>query len=107
MTSIGERASAISLHFAGLNPEEATIFTLWKPSRSSASRRCQTAEAETPADFLQALEEDPAARATYAQLNRAARFVIYHRLQTALTDKTRENRKVVLLNKLRAGQTDL
>ena len=66
-----------------------------------------SAEAETPADFLQALEEDPAAGATYAQLNRAARFVIYRRLQTALTGKTRENRKVVLLNKLRAGQTDL
>jgi len=46
---MGARDSAITLHLAGSKPEEATIFTRWKPSRLSASRMCHIAEADTPA----------------------------------------------------------
>lgn len=65
------------------------------------------AEAETPADFLKALEHDLVAKETYEKLNSGARFAIYYRLHSALTEKTRERRKAVLLDKLRAGITEL
>lgn len=59
---------------------------------------------EIPADFLAALDEDPAARDFYATLNRANLFAIYHRLHTAKRPETRARRMEQILHSLRSGK---
>lgn len=54
-----------------------------------------------PEDFLAALDDDT--RAFYDTLNRANRFAIYHRLQTAKRPETRARRMMDILGKLREG----
>ena len=53
ITSIGAFTLAMTLHFAGLKPELATIFTFSKPASSSAARRWKSAAALTPVPFSQ------------------------------------------------------
>lgn len=56
-----------------------------------------------PPDFLLALEGRPVARATFATLNRANLYAIYHRLHTARTPATRAARMERLLAVLDRG----
>ena len=53
-----------------------------------------------PADFLAALQQDPAAHAFYATLKRQNLFTIYHRLHSAKRSDTRQKRMAELLEKL-------
>ena len=48
-----------------------------------------TADMVMPAELLDAVNANPAAAAAFATLDRAQRFAIYHRLQTALKPATR------------------
>lgn len=48
-----------------------------------------SAEMEIPGDFLAALEDNPAAQAFYATLNRANLFAIYHRIVSTKTPEMR------------------
>lgn len=59
---------------------------------------------EIPADFIAALEERPAAKATYLTLNRANLYAIYHRLHTARTAKGRAQRMERMLATLERGE---
>ena len=56
-----------------------------------------------PEDFLAALEARPAAKATFATLNRANLYTIYHRLHTAKTDRGRAQRMERMLATLERG----
>ncbi|MGP1683072.1 MAG: YdeI/OmpD-associated family protein [Giesbergeria sp.] len=58
-----------------------------------------------PADFLAALQQDPAAHAFYATLKRASQFTIYHRLHSAKRPETRQKRMAELLAKLAHGES--
>jgi uncharacterized protein YdeI (YjbR/CyaY-like superfamily) len=53
-----------------------------------------------PKDFLAELEKDAVAKEFYNSLNRANRFAIYLRLQTAKQPETRERRMQAVLTKL-------
>lgn len=59
---------------------------------------------EIPQDFLDLLDADPAAKATYQTLNAANRFAIYYRLTTAKRPETRAKRLTEMLGKLATGQ---
>lgn len=61
--------------------------------------------AEAPADFLAALEQDPAAKASYASLNSQNRYAIYYRLQEAKRPETRERRIEKFVAMLARGET--
>lgn len=63
-----------------------------------------SAELEIPEDFLAALEKTPKAKRTYATLNRANLFAIYHRLHTAKRPETREKRMTAILELLASGR---
>ena len=59
-----------------------------------------------PADFLEALAAGPeAARKTFAGLNRATLFAIYHRLTTAKRPETRAKRITQFVAMLARGKT--
>ena len=58
-----------------------------------------------PDDFLAMLSADPAAAATFAALNRANRYAIAYRLQTARTPQTRQARMDRILAMLARGET--
>ena len=58
-----------------------------------------------PADFLAALQQDPAAHAFYATLKRQNLFTIYHRLHSAKRSDTRQKRMAELLVKLARGES--
>jgi uncharacterized protein YdeI (YjbR/CyaY-like superfamily) len=57
-----------------------------------------------PDEFLTALRKDKQAREFFETLNRANRYAIAYRLQTAKTDATRAQRLAVVLEKLRKGE---
>lgn len=57
-----------------------------------------------PADFLQALEENPPAKAFFATLNKSAVFAIGWRLTTAKQPATRQRRLAALLAMLERGE---
>lgn len=57
-----------------------------------------------PDDFLKALKKSAAAKKTYATLNRANLFAIYHRLHTAKTPETRANRIAKMIETLARGE---
>jgi len=59
---------------------------------------------EIPADFLAALEGRPAAKATFATLNRQNLYAIYYRLHTAKTPATRAARLERLVGTLDRGE---
>ena len=61
--------------------------------------------AEMPADFLAALETNPAAKATYATFNAQNRYAIYYRLTTAKRPETRAKRFAGYLAMLERGET--
>ncbi len=63
-----------------------------------------SAEMVVPDDFLRALETSAAARELYATLDRANRYAIYHRLQTAKTPETRANRIARMVAQLARGE---
>ena len=56
-----------------------------------------------PADFIAALDKHPAARATYATLNKHNLYAIYYRLHSARTPETRARRMTGLIATLDAG----
>jgi uncharacterized protein YdeI (YjbR/CyaY-like superfamily) len=58
-----------------------------------------------PEDFLEVLQQDPAAHAFYATLKRASQFTIYHRLHSAKRPETREKRMAEMLAKLERGES--
>lgn len=58
-----------------------------------------------PEDFLAALQQDPAAHAFYATLERQQLFTIYHRLHSAKRPETRQKRMAELLAKLARGES--
>ncbi|WP_295074471.1 YdeI family protein [Tabrizicola sp.] len=60
--------------------------------------------AQVPADFLAALEGNPAAKATYATLNAQNRFALYYRLTTAKRPETRAKRMADYLAMLEKGE---
>lgn len=57
-----------------------------------------------PEDFLAELEARPAAKATFATLNRQNLYAIYYRLHTAKRPETRARRMAALLATLEAGE---
>ena len=57
-----------------------------------------------PADFMEALQSDPAAQAFYATLKRQDLFAIYYRLHTAKRPQTRQKRMAELLAQLARGE---
>jgi uncharacterized protein YdeI (YjbR/CyaY-like superfamily) len=58
-----------------------------------------------PEDFLAALQNDPAAYAFYATLQRQSLFAIYYRLHSAKRTETRQKRMAELLAKLARGES--
>jgi uncharacterized protein YdeI (YjbR/CyaY-like superfamily) len=62
------------------------------------------ANMEMPADFLKALGKDKKAKAFFDTLNRANRYAIGWRLQTAMKPETRERRMAAILAMLSAGK---
>lgn len=63
-----------------------------------------SANMELPEEFLRALDENPAAKAYFATLNRQDLFSIYVRLQTAKRPETRKKRMATILADLTAGR---
>lgn len=63
-----------------------------------------SADMVIPADFLAALDANPAAKSFYATLNRANLFVIYHRLHSAKKPETRARRMEQMLAQLASGK---
>lgn len=61
-------------------------------------------EMEIPADFIEALESRPKAKAFFATLNRSNRFPIFLGLTTAKKPETRANRFARFLEKLERGE---
>lgn len=57
-----------------------------------------------PRDFLDALEERPAAKAFFATLDRRNLFPIYYRLHTAKRPETRAKRMAEILARLERGE---
>ena len=57
-----------------------------------------------PADFLTALDANPAAKAFYATLTRANLFVIYHRLHSDKKPEARARRMEQMLEQLALGK---
>lgn len=60
-----------------------------------------------PEDFLEALQQDPAAQAFYGTLKRQSQFAIYYRLHNAKRPETRQKRMAELLAKLVRGENPL
>ncbi len=61
-------------------------------------------EMTIPQDFLEALEDRPAAKAFFATLPRSQLFPIYYRLHTAKTAPTRAKRMQAILDQLDRGE---
>lgn len=57
-----------------------------------------------PDDFLAALEADPAAKATYAKLNRSWLFSIYYQLHSAKKPETRAARMTRMIERMAQGE---
>lgn len=66
-----------------------------------------SAEMELPADFLRALDENPAAKQVFSTLKRAQIFSIYCQLQMAKRPETRERRMENILATLTRGEVHL
>ncbi len=58
-----------------------------------------------PDDFLAALSKDPKARAFFDSLNKANRYAISYRLQTAKKPETRQKRMQMILGMLARGES--
>jgi uncharacterized protein YdeI (YjbR/CyaY-like superfamily) len=58
-----------------------------------------------PEDFLATLRKDPAAQAFFDSLNKANRYAIAYRLQTAKKPETRERRMTLILGMLSRGES--
>ena len=69
-----------------------------------ASAYAGSAAMVVPADFMEALQSDPAAQAFYATLKRQDLFAIYYRLHTAKRPQTRQKRMAELLAQLARGE---
>lgn len=63
-----------------------------------------SAEMVMPDDFLEALQQNPPAKALFETLDRKNQFAIYHRLQTAGRPETRERRITSILARLARGE---
>lgn len=61
--------------------------------------------AEVPADFLEALEASPAAKAFYATLNRRNTFAVYYQLHHAKRPETRARRIATFIAMFERGET--
>ena len=70
----------------------------WERAYSGSS------EMVIPADFLEALQKNPAARAFFETLDRRNLFAIYLRLQTAKRLETRTKRIATLIADLACGK---
>lgn len=57
-----------------------------------------------PEDFLEALAKDPKAQAFFDGLNKANRYAISYRLQTAKKPETRKRRMEMILGMLKRGE---
>jgi len=64
-----------------------------------------SAEMDIPQDFLDALQDMPAAKAFFATLDRRNLFSIYYRLHTAKKPETRARRMAQIFAKLDRGET--
>ncbi|MCE7938550.1 bacteriocin-protection protein [bacterium] len=63
------------------------------------------ATAAPPADFLAALDANPAAKACYTRLSSQNRYAVLFRIQTARRDATRQKRIAQLVEMLARGET--
>ena len=63
-----------------------------------------SAEMEIPADFLEALAANEPAAVFFKTLNKANLFAIYHRVHTARTPQTRQNRIAAIIGRLARGE---
>jgi uncharacterized protein YdeI (YjbR/CyaY-like superfamily) len=70
----------------------------WKAAYDSPSN------ATIPDDFLAALSKDPKAKAFFDSLNKANRYAISYRLQTAKKPETRQRRMHLILGMLARGE---
>jgi uncharacterized protein YdeI (YjbR/CyaY-like superfamily) len=70
----------------------------WKAAYDSPSN------ATIPDDFLAALSRDPKAKAFFESLNKANRYAISYRLQTAKKAETRQKRIEMILGMLARGE---
>jgi uncharacterized protein YdeI (YjbR/CyaY-like superfamily) len=70
----------------------------WKAAYDSPSN------ATFPDDFLAALSRDPKAKAFFESLNKANRYAISYRLQTAKKAETRQRRMEMILGMLARGE---
>ncbi|MGH3447907.1 MAG: YdeI/OmpD-associated family protein [Nocardioidaceae bacterium] len=61
-------------------------------------------KAEMPADFLEALEQTPAAKEFYESLNSHNRYAIFYRLQDAKRPQTRQRRIAKFVDMLARGE---
>jgi uncharacterized protein YdeI (YjbR/CyaY-like superfamily) len=62
-------------------------------------------KADTPADFLDALNANPKAKAFFATLNSTNRYAIYFRIQNAKKPETRQRNIVKFIEMLEQGKT--
>jgi uncharacterized protein YdeI (YjbR/CyaY-like superfamily) len=69
-----------------------------------AAAYAPSSEMTLPEDFLAALEHMPKAKMFFASLNKANRYAIAYRLQTARKPETRQKRFVALLTMLENGE---
>ena len=69
-------------------------------------RRLRFAEQRVrfPRTFLKALSKDPKAQAFFESLNKANRYAISYRLQTAKKPETRQRRMEMILGMLKRGE---
>ncbi len=84
-------------------PGQAEVDAAKKDGRWKAAYDSQS-NASFPDDFLAALSEDPKAKAFFDSLNKANRYAISYRLQTAKKPETRERRMRMILGMLARGE---
>jgi uncharacterized protein YdeI (YjbR/CyaY-like superfamily) len=60
--------------------------------------------AQPPADFIEALEGRPAAKAFYETLNSVNRYAIYYRIQDSKREDTRARRIAKFVDMLERGE---
>jgi uncharacterized protein YdeI (YjbR/CyaY-like superfamily) len=69
-------------------------------------RAYEGSRGSTPSpEFLRALNKNPAAKAFYKTLNRANRYALYYRIQSAAKPETRERRIATFVEMLARGET--
>lgn len=100
------REKAEALISAGLmHPAGLAAVELAKANGRWDTAYDRGSQAEVPADFLAALEENPAAKAFFATLNRQNHFAVYYRLNEAKRPETRARRIERFIAMFERGET--